>query len=106
MDNLAGQPGLSGLPWRPNSKIMAAFIAAVTSNQRIQTLVNQIRAGHGKVVAGIYWAVGMESAHEHFLSLQVIQCFKLNDVGLILYCGQYESWEPSWDRRTPVRLLF
>jgi hypothetical protein len=38
------------------------------------------------VAAGIYWAVGMESAHEHLLSLQVIQCFNLNDVCLILYC--------------------
>jgi hypothetical protein len=84
---------------------MAAFIVAVTANQRIQTVVNQIRAGYGKVAAGIYWAVGMESAHEHFLSLQVIQCFKLNDVCLILYCGPCEFWEPSWDRRTPVRQL-
>jgi hypothetical protein len=72
LSDLLGKPSLSGLPWRPDCEIMAAFIVAVTANQRIQTMVNQIRAGYGKVATGIYRAIGMESAHEHFLSLLVI----------------------------------
>ena len=63
--DLLRQPCLTGLPWRPDGKIMAAFIVA--ADQRIQTMANQLRAGYKKMAAGIYRAIGMESAHGNFL---------------------------------------
>ena len=63
--DLLRQPRFSRLPGRPDGEVMTAFV--IHTNQRIQTLVNQIRAGYTKVTASIYRTIGMESAHRCFL---------------------------------------